>query len=440
MTTLSSEYGHMTIQQLVNHFGQNQLTLEPGFQRNSVWSPKDRRALIESVFMNYPIPSIFLYKNQDKDGGLVYDVIDGKQRLESIFMFMGLARFRRDKFEARIRLSPAEVEPTMLGWARVSKKGGAYKFNSYRIQTVEVSGEPAEIIDVFVRINSTGKKLTSAEKRHAAYYHSAFLKKAGTLADRFRGYYQEHRVFSAGAITRMKHVELTCELMASIAAGGPLNKKKALDEIIGGRAVEGARLTKCAEGFVRIANLVGRMFPRLKETRFANAVDYYSLFLLVLELDQRGCVLTNSTRNRQAESFLLWLTLGVDQVRQQQRKAIGATPDQRIFADYLMTVQGDTDSQSTRERRSHILRGLLGGLFEIKDDRRIFSPEQRRLIWHSDGTKRCSHQGCGVVLNWTNFQLITSNPSPKGGEPQPATQRLCARSTIAKRVLADHPV
>jgi hypothetical protein len=242
------------------------------------------------------------------------------------------------------------------------------------------------------------------------------LKKAGALAGRFKAYYQSHRILSPGAITRMKHVELTCELMASIAAGGPLNKKKALDEMIGGRTVEGAKLAKCVEGFVRIANLLGRMFPRLRETRFANAVDYYNLFLLVLELDRNGCVLTNSTRNRQAEGFLFWLTLGVDQVRQQQRKTIGATPEQRIFADYLMTIQGDTDSQATRERRSHLLRGILAGLFEVKDDRRIFSPEQRRLIWHSDGTKRCSFPGCGVILNWTNFTIDHIKPFAKGGK------------------------
>lgn len=277
---MRSEYGHMTIQQLVNHFQQGQLNLEPGFQRNSVWSLNDRGALIESIFMNYPIPSIFLYKRQE-NGGLIYDVIDGKQRLESIFMFMGLGRFRRDKFESRIKLSPVDPDADWYDWGKVRRKGGEYDFAAYRIQTVEISGELSDIIDVFVRINSTGKKLTSAEKRHAKYYNSPFLKKAGKIAERFERYYRHHRILSPGAITRMKHVELTCELMASIVGAGPLNKKKALDEIIGGRSIEGAKLAPCAQEFVRIANLVGRMFPRLRETRFANAVDYYSLFLLV---------------------------------------------------------------------------------------------------------------------------------------------------------------
>jgi hypothetical protein len=406
----------MTIQQFVNHFEKGQLNLEPGFQRNSVWSLYDRAALIESIFLNYPMPSVFLYKRQDFDGDLIYDVIDGKQRLESIFMFMGLGYFRRERYWAWTKLSPKDEEPDWYDWPKIRRKDGEYAFSSYRNQTVEVSGELSDIIDVFVRINSTGKKLTSPEKRHAKYYNSQFLKVAGKLADRFESYYRKHRVLSRGAISRMKHVELTCELMASIARGGPLNKKKALDEVIGGQAIEGAKLKKCAKEFIRIANLVGKMFPRLRETRFANAVDYYSLFMLVWELDGKGCVLNNAPRNRQAEKLLLWLSLGVDQVRHQQRKLVGATPDQDIFRDYLMTVQGDTDSQATRERRAKILRGLLAGLFEKRDEHRAFSPEQRWLIWHSDGTKRCTYPGCGVKLDWTNFTIDHIKPFAKGGK------------------------
>jgi uncharacterized protein with ParB-like and HNH nuclease domain len=88
----------MTIQTFVNHFEKGQLNLAPGFQRKSVWTLNDRGALVDSIFLNYPMPSVFLYKRQDVDGDLIYDVIDGKQRLESIFMFMGLGSFRREQF------------------------------------------------------------------------------------------------------------------------------------------------------------------------------------------------------------------------------------------------------------------------------------------------------------------------------------------------------
>jgi len=39
--------------------------------------------------------------------------------------------------------------------------------------------------------NSTGKRLTNAEKRHAKYYHSDFLKRAGRIAERRRQFFLE---------------------------------------------------------------------------------------------------------------------------------------------------------------------------------------------------------------------------------------------------------
>ena len=135
MTPLHTEYGHMTIQTLVNTFQHGQLNLEPGFQRNSVWSLNDRAVLIESIFLNYPMPSVFLYKRQDVDGGLMYDVIDGKQRLESIFMFMGLGYFRRDRFSAWTKLSPQDEEPDWYDWTKVRRNGGEYAFSAYRIKS-----------------------------------------------------------------------------------------------------------------------------------------------------------------------------------------------------------------------------------------------------------------------------------------------------------------
>jgi uncharacterized protein with ParB-like and HNH nuclease domain len=86
---LQHRTGTQTILALKNLYEHGHLNLEPGFQRQSVWSERDRAKLIDSILRNYPLPAIFLYRNH-KNGEIIYDVIDGKQRLESIFMFMGL--------------------------------------------------------------------------------------------------------------------------------------------------------------------------------------------------------------------------------------------------------------------------------------------------------------------------------------------------------------
>ena len=98
-------------------FKHHQINLEPGFQRKSVWSPSDRSRLIQSIVAGYPMPSIFLYERQH-NGRLIYDVIDGKQRLETIFMFVGAREFKRDRFDVKLDL---EGKPLYYDWSGMKR-------------------------------------------------------------------------------------------------------------------------------------------------------------------------------------------------------------------------------------------------------------------------------------------------------------------------------
>ncbi|MEN6575487.1 MAG: DUF262 domain-containing protein [Phycisphaerales bacterium] len=417
------------MQEFVLLYENDQLNLEPGFQRDSVWTLSDRKKLIESLLQNYLIPSVFLYR-QDDNGRLRYDVIDGKQRLETVLMFQGVGHFRGRRFGAKLRLGIDDgVEE--WNWQRLQKRGYGHRLMGYKFQTVEVSGDLADIIDLFVRINSTGKRLTGAEKRHARFFRSDFLQKASKLAEKKCHFFRENRILSAGQISRMKHVELVCELMASIQAKGLINKKKALDGIIGGQSVDPRRLRKAVQETTRVLNLVKKMFPDIRSTRFANSADFYSLFVLVWEMDQEGFILSDTKRNRQARRLLVWLSDGVGMVRQQQRTVEGATEDQRLFADYLLTIQGDTDSLATRQRRAEILKRVFGGLFEKKDEHRGFTIEQRRLLWHSDDRKRCPR--CHKPLSWSNFTIDHIKPHALGGRSVLSNASLMCRSCNSRK-------
>jgi len=427
--SLDFDYGDKTIQEFVLLFNNGQLNLEPGFQRDSVWTLSDRKKLVESLLQNYPIPSVFLYRQND-NGKLRYDVIDGKQRLETVLMFQGAGYFRGSRFAAKVRLGPDEgVEE--WDWKRIQQRGHEHRLMGYKFQTVEITGDLADIIDLFVRINSTGKRLTGAEKRHARFFRSDFLKQAGWLAERRQRFFLENRILSPGQISRMKHIELVCELMASLQSKGLINKKKALDGIIGGQAIDLRFLRRVIQDTIRVLNLVKKVFPDIKTTRFANSADFYTLFVFLWELDREGCILSDGKRNRQAQRLLVWLSNGVGTVRQQQRKAEGANPDQRLFADYLLTVQGDTDSLATRQRRAEILKRVFGGLFEKKDDQRGFTIEQRRLLWHSDEKKRCPK--CRKPLTWNNFTIDHIKPHALGGKSTLSNAALMCRSCNSRK-------
>ena len=58
----------------------------PIFQRNYVWEISKASKLIESLILGLPIPELFFYSEGDEN--TTYKVIDGQQRLLSIYFFV----------------------------------------------------------------------------------------------------------------------------------------------------------------------------------------------------------------------------------------------------------------------------------------------------------------------------------------------------------------
>ena len=99
--------------------------------------------------------------------------------------------------------------------------------------------------------------------------------------------------------------------------------------------------------------------------------------------------------------------------------------------DRLLTVQGDTDSRATRERRGTILKGMLWSLYERKDNQRIFSPEQRRILWNSDAQPKCAT--CRKNLDWNDFTVDHILPHAKGGRTRLKNAQLMCRSCNSRK-------
>ena len=66
-------------------YDENELNIHPEFQRYYRWDEDRKSKFIESILLGIPIPSVFVA--QQPDG--VWDVVDGLQRLSTIFEFMG---------------------------------------------------------------------------------------------------------------------------------------------------------------------------------------------------------------------------------------------------------------------------------------------------------------------------------------------------------------
>jgi hypothetical protein len=434
---LTCDYQQKTIQDLFDLFKVKRLNLNPGFQRNSIWQPKDRSKLIDSILKGYPLPSIFLYRRTTDRGEPVYDVLDGKQRIESILRFTGTGQMRRLRFDF---LPDGEKE--RVDWMKLTKRGDGEKILGFKIQIAGVSGEWDDIVSLFVRINSTGKKLALAEITKARHLRSDLLKGAGILGRRWSRYLIENGVLSPAEVDRYKHVELMCELIVSAHASGVINKKDALEKALAGNAALRGRDLKGAIQETNYAlTRLRTLLKNPRETRFHKLSDFYSLVIVLQQLNREKLVLHNATQNEQARQLLRGLSTGVDKLNEMSRKLefTKLQPDQELFRSYLQTVKEGTDALTNRKHRHHILYKLLAPIFEKKDEDRLFNEEQRRILWNSSDVKRCHYCPPSRKLRWSDLSIDHIKPHALGGKTMLDNGQICCRmhnSKMGKKIKA----
>ena len=169
----------------------------PGFQRNYVWDIKRASKLIESLIIGLPVPQIFLHEAARNR----FNVIDGQQRLMSIYYFME-QRFPRDDARAKLRRVFAEYGripedvlqsgelftdfrlnlPEKIPGSTNRLHGLSYdglgdyelQFSLRTIRNVVIRQNPpqndAAIYEIFNRLNSGGVNITPQEMRMSLYF------------------------------------------------------------------------------------------------------------------------------------------------------------------------------------------------------------------------------------------------------------------------------
>lgn len=150
----------------------DELDLEPVYQRKGhIWSVKQKQDLIDTILNGFDIPKLYFADFTLLDSILntkrrKYAVIDGKQRLTSIFGF----------FEGEFRLSKTFVyfdDPSLsLGGLSYTDLESTYpriarRFSNHSLAIMSVvTDDEARISELFLRLNAS-KPLTGAEIRNA---------------------------------------------------------------------------------------------------------------------------------------------------------------------------------------------------------------------------------------------------------------------------------
>jgi hypothetical protein len=93
----------MSIGEIVNMYENDEIIVDPEFQRLFRWNISQKSKLIESLLLGIPLPSIFVFEKADGS----WELIDGLQRISTILEFMGKLRRPEGGLEA-----PSVLEAT----------------------------------------------------------------------------------------------------------------------------------------------------------------------------------------------------------------------------------------------------------------------------------------------------------------------------------------
>ena len=106
---ISSDGYSMSVGELISLYEGGELNIRPQFQRFFRWTEIQKSRLIESLLLKIPVPSIFV--SQRKDG--VWEVIDGQQRLSTLFQLVGVLRDEDDELKPPLKLTSTKFLPSL---------------------------------------------------------------------------------------------------------------------------------------------------------------------------------------------------------------------------------------------------------------------------------------------------------------------------------------
>lgn len=152
----------------------------PDFQRGFVWDRTQASRLVESFLLGLPVPAIYLYNERGSDR---YLVIDGQQRLRSVFFYF------EGHFPARRGGAAPGAEPAngpdfrLVGLSPSSLFRGCTfdalpDWDQRRLRNrvlrayivrPEDPNDDASLYDLFERLNTGGTRLENQEIRHCIY-------------------------------------------------------------------------------------------------------------------------------------------------------------------------------------------------------------------------------------------------------------------------------
>jgi hypothetical protein len=162
----------MSIGEWISLYENNEIDIHPEFQRYYRWSETQKTKLIESILLGIPIPPIFVHQREDG----VWDVVDGLQRLSTIYQFFGILKDEKKKKVSPLVLEKTEYLPSLGGMKWDDPHSQKHSLSQEQKLIIKRSKISVSIIlresdqiakfELFQRLNTGGSNLTPQEVRN----------------------------------------------------------------------------------------------------------------------------------------------------------------------------------------------------------------------------------------------------------------------------------
>lgn len=159
---------HSTI--LSTYSEKDEIVINPEYQRRGgVWTKEKKQLLIDSILNKYDIPKLYFHqfeRSERSKTGKKFAIIDGKQRLETIWGFIDGDFCLSDDFDFQdnqgLKLGGLSYDDLAKEYPKIK-----IRFDSFVLPIIGVMTDDTELIeDMFFRLNEA-VPLNSAEKRNA---------------------------------------------------------------------------------------------------------------------------------------------------------------------------------------------------------------------------------------------------------------------------------
>lgn len=162
----------MSIGEFVNLYKEGEVDIHPEFQRFYRWTEPQKSRFIESILLGIPIPPIFVA--QSIDG--TWDVVDGVQRLSTIFELFGLLINEKGEKCPPLRLIRTTYLPSLEGKYFENDEKPQSSFTTTQRLLIKRAKLDVSIVlkesdekaqyELFQRLNTGGSQLSEQEVRN----------------------------------------------------------------------------------------------------------------------------------------------------------------------------------------------------------------------------------------------------------------------------------